>query len=97
MISRACHFVLRTSSNTPSAATASARAGISNMHEALNSMKPGEAMSSAVDNAATTSPLTRRLMKKTEESRIAANTEVTNRGPRMEGDKRLSTWVIKNV
>ena len=92
-----CHLEWRPINNTPSAATAGANAGISNMHEELNSTKPGETISNAVAKAATNRPLTRRLRKKTVPSRTAANTEVTNRGPRIDGEMRLRICVIRNV
>ena len=60
-------------------------------------MKPGETISNAVAKAATNRPLIRRLVKKTAASRTAANTEVTNRGPRIDGEMCLRIWVIRNV
>src|SRR6266480_644234 len=100
-----CHALWRQINNRLSPATAGAKPGISTMHDELSSMKPGEAMSSAVVKAGVHSRaarpacpparagealallfmLTRSTMKKTEASRIAVNTEVTNRGPRIEG------------
>ena len=90
-------FDRRRTSKRVNVATAGARAGISSMHEELNSTNPGDAISSPAVRVATRRPLTRRLMEKIEASRIAVNTEVTNRGPTIERDRCLSTCVTRKV
>src|SRR6185503_10186529 len=91
------HLVRLLVSSRHIAATAGARAGISNMHDELNLTKPGEPMSKADVKAATNSPLMRRQTKKIAVSRTAVNTDVTNRGPRIEGDTCFRICVMSNV
>jgi len=91
------HLVRGKTSRMLSPASAGASAGISNMHDELNSRKPGDAIASAVVNAPVSSPEQRQMITKTQASKPTANAVVTNRGPRMEGVKCLSTCVTKNV
>jgi hypothetical protein len=78
-------------------ATAGASAGISTIHDELNSKNPGEKISNPVATVATTAPLTLRQRRNRDANKTIANPDVTNLGPSTDGATCSSTWRITNV